>query len=342
MKTILFLLFLTSQAAFGACDLKSNILTDCNFSYKDLENFDFSNKNISKINFTGANLFGTNFNKAYLKDINFTKANLFGAFFVESILDSVNFSNADISSADFTGTKYLSHIDFKTSMKEDTIFGDLIIEKSEIIKVKNCKVILGNSKKLDWHAAILGLAIKAGNSKKFIIEGLCKLHENSTLYFNGVTSINDRKKIFEFTYNNCRFPVHISLSKETIHLEDMYNPTCHPNIATSTTTSNIYCGKLIGSQRDINLCMGMSVDNSYCNSLASKRDQNLCLGVGKDSTFCNYLITQRDINLCKGLSGEKQYCNYLSNSNDINLCKGKCNLIPNTRKHNMCKGIYRR
>ncbi|PCI51806.1 MAG: hypothetical protein COB45_14105 [Gammaproteobacteria bacterium] len=336
MKTIIFLFIFSTQVAFGACNLKGNNLNGCDFSHQDLERFDFSKKKLSKINFTNANLFGANFNKTEMKNINFTKANLFGAFFVESQIDSVNFTHSDISSADFTGAKYLSYTDFKTSIKEDTIFGDLIIEKPEIIKVKNCQVIIGNSRKLDWHVAILGLTIKAGNSQKFILEGLCKLHKNSTLYFNSVTSINDRKKVFEFTYNSCRFPVHISLSENEINLKDMYNPTCLKNQNISSSP-NIYCSNL-SSQRDKNLCMGISRDPSYCDSL-SGRDRNMCYGVSKDSSFCNYLSSQRDINLCKGMSGESQYCSYLKNSNDINMCKGNCSFITNSRDFNMCQGI---
>jgi hypothetical protein len=340
MKTIFPLFLLITQLSYASCNLSDKTLSNCDFSNKNLENVDFSKKTLNNINFTKSNLFGTIFNKTKMENVNFNKANLFGAFFVEAVLDNVTFNQSDVSSADFTGVKFLSDIKFDTATKDETTFGELTVEKPEILKVKSCEVILNNDKKSDWYAAMLSLTLDAGNAKEFLLEGLCRLHKNATFYFNEVISINKKKKKFVFTYNSCRFPIYVSLSKKNIHLTDMYNPTCLKNSNTSSRT-NIYCSNL-SSQRDRNLCMGVSIDSSYCNSLYG-RDKNMCIGIGRDPTFCNYLSSSHDINLCKGMSGEDKYCNYLDNSRDFNMCKGGtyCNYLSNTRDINMCKGMSR-
>ena len=340
MKKIFLFLLLVTLTTNASCNLQNTKISNCDFSNKNLENIDFSKKTLSNINFTNTNLFGSIFNKTKMKNVNFNKANLFGAFFVKAVFDDVTFNQADVSSADFTGVRFLSDIKFDTAIKNDTIFGKLTVEKPTILKIKSCKIILNNDKKLAWHSSILSLILDAGNAEEFLLKGLCKLHKNATFYFNDVVSINKKKKKFVFTYNSCRFPVYVSLSKKNIHLTDMYNPTCLKNNSTASRT-NIYCSNL-SSQRDRSLCMGVSIDSSYCNSL-SGRDKNMCFGIGKDSTFCNNLSSSKDINLCRGMSGEDQYCNYLKNSRDFNMCKGGtyCNYLTNPRDLNMCKGMSR-
>lgn len=339
MKNI-FIIILVTLTIDGSCNLKDAKISNCDFSNRNLENIDFSKKTLSNINFTNTNLFGSVFNKTKMTKVNFNNANLFGAFFVEAILDDVSFRHSDISSADFTGVSLLSPVNFNSVIKDGAIFGELFIEKPYILKVNSCKTIIGNDKKLDWNVALLGLIINASNARDFLLKNLCKLHKNSTLYFNDVTSLNKKKKKFEFTLNSCRFPVYISLSKKNIHLSDEYNKFCVKNKNISSK-SNIYCSNL-SSQRDRNLCMGVSINSTYCNSL-SGRDKNMCFGVGKDPLYCNYLSSKRDFNLCKGMSGEREYCNYLSNSRDVNMCKGGkyCDYLSNNRDINMCKGMRR-
>jgi len=334
------LTFLTLNIFVSAsCNIESKILNNCNFSGKNFENYNFSKKNMSNIDFTNANLFGAIFNKTQMKNINFNNANLFGAFFVEATLNNINFSNSDISSADFTGAT-ISSTSFMTATQEDTIFGKMIVEKPDIIKVGNCKVIIDNEKKADWSVAMLGLTIDAGHSDKFIIGGLCKWHSGATFKFNSVTSLSKQKKKFSFTYNSCDFPVYVSIDNKNIHLEDMYNQTCLKSKNTSSS-SNIYCSNL--SSSDYAMCMGMSGQTSYCNSFTSNgRDMNMCRGVGGESTYCNYLNNDRDINMCKGMSGQTQYCNYLKNDRDIHMCKGNCNFLQSSRDVNMCKGIWKK
>lgn len=226
---ILFITFISILNA-SHCNIKKQYIHDCNFLGQNFEHYNFSKKIIENVDFSNANLFGAIFNKTKLKNVNFTKANLFGTFFVEASLENTNFDKADISSADFTGVK-LSATNFKTAIKEDTIFGKMLIEKDDVIKVKNCKMIIPINKKVDWYSSMASLAVNSGNSYKFIIGSLCKWHNGATFKLNNIINTSQKKKKITITYNSCRFPVYVSVGSKYIHIEDTYNKVC-------TTSSN--------------------------------------------------------------------------------------------------------
>lgn len=209
----------------SACDITKQYIENCNFSKKNFENYNFSNKTLKNINFSNANLFGAIFNKTKLIKVNFNSANLFGTFFVEASLNNVDFNKADISSSDFTGVK-LNNTNFNTAIQEDTIFGKMLIEKDDVIKVKNCKIIIPIKEKRDWYLSMLTLSIGSGHSDKFIIGSLCKWHNGGNFILNKITDISKKKKKFMLTYNSCEFPIYVTLGRKTISIEDKYNKIC--------------------------------------------------------------------------------------------------------------------
>lgn len=220
-------MLISSNSLFGDCDINKRELIDCDFSGKSFERYNFSNKKLSNINFSNSNLFAAIFNKTKLDNVKFKKANLFGAYFVESSLNSVDFTGADISSADFTGAS-VSLTSFFKATKEDTIFGAMKIETPDVIKIKNCKLIVDNKHKLDWANFVLSMSVKgAGGSGEFVVSSLCKNHPKSTFFLRGITSSRGKKKL-SINSHSCIFPVLVWFEKANnrIYLEDNYRSVC--------------------------------------------------------------------------------------------------------------------
>lgn len=74
-------------------------LTDVNpviFSYRNMNQYDFSGTDLSCINFIEAQLKDANFNEAILMDSTFVRADLQGASFKDADLARANFTNADM------------------------------------------------------------------------------------------------------------------------------------------------------------------------------------------------------------------------------------------------------
>lgn len=220
---ILFVIYMSMLNA--SCDIKKQYISDCNFSEQSFENYNFSKKTLKNIDFSNANLFGAVFNKSKLTNVNFDSANLFGTFFVEASLKHVTFDKADISSSDFTGVK-LSATNFRTAIQKDTIFGKMLIEKDDVIKVKNCKMIVPIKKKTDWYTAMLSLSLDSGNSDEFIIGSLCKWHNDATFKLNNIVNTSKKKRKLTITYNRCKFPVYVSTDSKKTYIEDTYNKVC--------------------------------------------------------------------------------------------------------------------
>lgn len=209
----------------ASCDIKKEYVNNCNFSGQNFENYNFSKKTLNNIDFSNANLFGAVFNKTKLTNVNFNSSNLFGTFFVEASLNHVSFDKADISSSDFTGVK-INATNFDTAKQEDTIFGKMLIEKDDVIKIKNCKMIIPIKKKIDWYTAMADLSLHGGNSDEFIIESLCKWHNGGTFKLNNIIRTSKKKKKLTITYNSCKFPVYVSVGSKKTYIEDTYNKVC--------------------------------------------------------------------------------------------------------------------
>jgi len=235
---ILFIL-LYSSLAFSDCNLKNKIIDNCNFSNKNFERYNFSNKYLSNINFKNSNLFGAILNKTSLKNVDFSDANLFGAFFVESSLENVVFNRSDISSADFTGTTVIG-TSFLKATKEDTIFGKMKIEKPEVVKAQNCKLVVSKEYKFDWAIFILGLSLKGtAESDKFVVNSLCNWHPKSTFLLRGISSSKGKEKL-SINYNYCTFPVSIWTDEDNkkTYIESSYRSICLKESNFSSNTSH--------------------------------------------------------------------------------------------------------
>jgi len=317
MKKVLLILVFLNIFLSASCDIKKNKLENCNFSGKSFENYNFSKKEMSNIDFSGSNMFGTIFNKTKMKNIKFNNANLFGAFFVEATLSNIDFSNSDISSADFTGAS-ISSTSFKTATQEDTIFGQMVIEKPDIIKVKSCQMIIPNNLKLDWYSTMVSLKMSVGHSDTFIIGRLCNWHNGAIFKLNKISSISEKKDEFLLTYNSCQFPIYVSTDNKNIYLEDMYNPTC---VKSKNISSYNYCNSL-NNDRDRYMCEGK------CSLLESDRDRYMCGGK------CSLLKSDRDRYMCEGK------CSLLQSDRDRYMCGGKCSLLESDRDRNMCRAIW--
>jgi hypothetical protein len=278
MKKILLIILFLNIYLSASCDIKKNKLENCNFSGKSFENYNFSKKEMSNTDFSGANMFGAIFNKTKMRNIKFNDANLFGTFFVEATLDNVDFSNADISSADFTGAS-ISSTSFKTATQEDTIFGKMIIEKPNIIKVDNCKLIIQNDDKLSWFSLMAGLALDGlAKPSKHITSTLCSWHNGGTFKLKSMTSLSKTKDKFVFNYNQCTFPIYVWTKDDILHIEDHYNPTCLKSTSSTFSSSS--------SSSSTTLDFVMVEFDVTCGLLNSCIEQNLNIsGAGGTGNF---------------------------------------------------------
>ena len=311
----------------ASCDIKKEFINDCNFTGQSFENYNFSKKTLKNIDFSNANLFGAVFNKTKLTNINFDSANLFGTFFVEASLRHVNFDKADISSSDFTGVK-LSATNFNTAIQEDTIFGKMLIEKDDVIKVKNCKIVVPINKKQNWYNAMLSLSLDGGNSDEFIIGSLCKWHKGATFKLNNIIDVSKKKKKLTITYNGCKFPVYVSVGSKKTYIEDTYNKVCVKSSPSHTGSSLDYV---------------MVNFESVCGFMPCE-DKNLKISGGPGSFSANFNGSTSGA-IYKGYSGKLSGRYNWSAQFDNNFCSGTFYLSGKKRNislsiHKGCSGFY--
>ena len=314
MKKIFLIIILISLYLDASCDIKKSELKNCNFSGKNFENYNFSNKEMSNINFSGANMLGAIFSKTKMKNIKFNKANLFGAFFVEAKLNNIDFSNSDISGADFTGAS-ISNTSFKIATQEDTIFGKMIIEKPDVIKVDSCQLIIQNNDKLTWYSTMLGLALDGlKKPSTFIIATLCNWHQGATFKLKDLSESSKTKDKFVFNYKNCTFPVYVWKESDMLHIQDHYNPTCVKSNSSILSSS---------SKETRNSCLAnVKHDDSYCYAIDNQDMKNSCLAnVEHTDSYC-YAINNQDMkNSClANVEHTNSYCYAINNQDMKNSC----------------------
>ena len=166
----------TGEMSFKA-DISKN-MNNHDFTEKNLSGRDFSQSYLSEIDLTEKNLSGTNFSKSYLSNADLSYSNLSNADLSYSNLSNADLSNADLSNADLTGSIFvgadLSNADLTNAKLQDT---DL---RNTNLKYSNLSFVDLSSSK------IMGADARNSNLSNAILQG----HHLSDSFFDGANLSN--------------------------------------------------------------------------------------------------------------------------------------------------------
>jgi len=135
----------TGEMSFKA-DISQN-MNNFDFSETNLSETNFSQSYLSEIDLSGKNLSETNFSQSYLSNANLSGANLSSADLSYSNLSGANLSGANLSNADLTGSIFVG-ANLSGANLSNAIFNNSDLRNSNLKEANLSFVNLSNSKLL--------------------------------------------------------------------------------------------------------------------------------------------------------------------------------------------------